>query len=287
MDTQDDRLRLLATETVRGDFRDIDKLSILETMQLINSQDATVANAVAVALPDLAEALPAIVERMKQGGRIIYAGAGTSGRLGVLDAAECGPTFSAANQVIAVIAGGTTAMMHAVEGAEDDREAAVQDLKTVGLDALDSVIGISASGRTPYACAAVTYARSQGALTVGLSCNTGTELSSLVDYPVEVNTGPEVIAGSTRMKAATAQKMLLNMISSTAMIKLGRTYGNMMLDLRISNEKLLKRGIRIVADISGASESAAAEALKSTNLNVRDAVELLTAGSELTVESPQ
>lgn len=273
--TDDDQLRHLATESVRGEFRDIDRLSILETLQLINEQDATVAASVAACLPQLAAALPSVIERLQAGGRIIYAGAGTSGRLGVLDAAECGPTFGAAEQVIALIAGGPSAVTNAAEGAEDDRAAAACDLQRINLSNLDVVVGISASGRTPYACAAVEHARALGSLTVGVSCNNDTELSQLVDYPVEVNTGPEIIAGSTRMKAATAQKMLLNMISSTAMIKLGKTHGNMMLDLRISNEKLFKRGVRIVAEISGVSEGVAADALRAHDLSVRAAVDWL------------
>lgn len=275
--TDDDRLRYLTTESVHGEFRDIDRLSILETLQLINEQDATVAVSVAACLPQLAAALPSIVERLKAGGRIIYAGAGTSGRLGVLDAAECGPTFGAAHQVIALIAGGPSAVTNAAEGAEDDRAAAVRDLQAIALSNHDAVVGITASGRTPYACAAVEYARALGALTVGVSCNSKTELSKLVDYPVEVNTGPEVIAGSTRMKAATAQKMVLNMISSTAMIKLGKTHGNMMLDLRISNEKLFKRGVRIVAEIGGVSENIAADALRAHDLSVRATIDWLAA----------
>jgi len=287
VNAEDERLRRLTTETVRGEFREIDRLSILETLQVINAQDATVAYTVETVLPELATALPPIIERMSAGGRIIYAGAGTSGRLGVLDAAECGPTFDAADLVLAAIAGGSTAMANAVEGAEDDRDSAVRDLRSFKVGKLDTVIGISASGRTPYACEAVVYARSQGALTVGVSCNPGAELSRLVDFAVEVDTGPEVIAGSTRMKAATAQKMILNMISSTVMIKLGRTYGNMMLDLRISNEKLLSRGIRIVADISGVSESEAAAALKATDLSVREAVAMLKAAHAQSVEPKQ
>lgn len=275
--TDDDRLRHLTTEAVRGDFRDIDRLSILETLQLINEQDTTVAASVTQCLPQLAAALPPIIERLQGGGRIVYAGAGTSGRLGVLDAAECGPTFGAGHLVIALIAGGPSAMTNPAEGAEDDRAAAARDLQAINLTERDAVVGITASGRTPYVCAAVEYARASGALTIGVSCNSDTELSKLVDYPVEVNTGPEVIAGSTRMKAATAQKMLLNMISSTAMIKLGKTHGNMMLDLRISNEKLFQRGVRIVAEIGGVSETVAADTLRAHDLSVRAAIEGLAA----------
>lgn len=275
MKDQAEDLAGLTTEGVRSDFQDIDTLPVAELLHLINQQDATVANAVALALPPLINALPEIVARLKRGGRIVYAGAGTSGRLGVLDAAECGPTFNAADRVIAVIAGGPSAVMMASEGSEDDRSAAVRDLEAVSVSADDTVIGLSASGRTPYACEAVSFARARGALTVGISCNTNTALSRLADYAVEVETGPEVIAGSTRMKAATAQKMVLNMISSAAMIMLGKTVGNRMVDLRISNEKLMDRGIRMVAELGGVSEAEAALALDTSNLNVREALDWL------------
>lgn len=278
--TDSPALHALSTERMGGDFQHIDTLSTSELVTLMNQQDAQVATAVGHAVPAIAAAIDAIVERMRQGGRIVYLGAGTSGRLGVLDAAECGPTFNAADLVLAVIAGGPSAVTQAAEGAEDDRVAAQADLIAVGLRPGDVVVGITASGRTPYVCAGVTYAAGIGALTVGIACNSHTELGRLVHHAIEVDTGAEVIAGSTRLKAATAQKMVLNMISSVSMVRLGKTFGNMMADLRISNEKLRLRGIRIVAEATGVDEARAAATLEACGFDVRRAVEHLRATAD-------
>lgn len=273
-------LRRLSTEHVGSEFQQIDNMTSLELVTLINSQDQTVASAVSAALPQISRAVDLAVESLHAGGRIVYVGAGTSGRLGVLDAAECGPTFNAADSVVAIIAGGPQAMVTAAEGAEDDREAAIRDLGGIGLQSQDVVIGISASGRTPYVASALSHAHAIGCRTVSISSNREAMLSALADCAIEVETGPEVIAGSTRMKAATAQKMILNMLSSASMVRIGKTFGNMMADLRISNEKLLSRGVSIVAQVTAVSEEAAAAALQANDLNVRRAVEALRSAAD-------
>ena len=268
-------LRALSTESAASDFQFLDRMSVTEILEIINRQDSMVASAVQAQLPRIAKVVEAAVEALNADGRIVYIGAGTSGRLGVLDAVECGPTFNAADRVVAVMAGGAAALFVAVEGAEDDRNAARKDLAEIGLNKNDLLVGLAASGRTPYVIAGIEYARELGCRTAGLSCNVGSELSSAADIAIEVDTGPEVIAGSTRMKAATAQKMVLNMISSTAMVRIGKTFGNMMSDLRITNGKLLKRGVRIVAQVTGVPEEVAASVLESEGFDVRKAVQAL------------
>ncbi|MGW4379946.1 N-acetylmuramic acid 6-phosphate etherase [Kitasatospora sp. NPDC004531] len=269
---------VLATEARRAEYADIDLLPTLEIARLMNAEDRTVPDAVAAALPAIAAAIDAIAERMGRGGRLIHVGAGTAGRLGVLDAAECPPTFNTApGQVRALIAGGPAAVTAAVENAEDDRRAAVADLDALRLTATDTVIGISASGRTPYTLAAVAHARAAGALTVGLSGNRGSALTAAAEHAVEIVTGPELIGGSTRLKAGTAQKLVLNMISTITMIRLGKTYGNLMVDLRATNEKLRHRSRRVVALATDAEPADVAAALHATGGKVKDAVLLLLA----------
>ncbi|MZE78413.1 N-acetylmuramic acid 6-phosphate etherase, partial [Streptomyces sp. SID5475] len=214
-----------------------------------------------------------------RGGRLIYAGAGTAGRLGVLDASECPPTFNTPpGQVVGLIAGGPSAVVHSVEGAEDDGEQAAADLDALALAPEDTVVGVSASGRTPYAVGAVEHARSRGALTVGLSCNPGSALAAAAEHGIEVVTGPELLTGSTRLKAGTAQKLVLNMLSTITMIRLGKTYGNLMVDVRASNEKLRARSRRIVALATGAGEGEIEAALAATGGEVKNAVLVLLGG---------
>ncbi|MER7151719.1 N-acetylmuramic acid 6-phosphate etherase, partial [Streptomyces lydicus] len=211
--------------------------------------------------------------RMARGGRLVYAGAGTAGRLGVLDASECPPTFNTdPSQVVGLIAGGPSALVSAVEGAEDSREFAAEDLSAIGLTALDTVVGISASGRTPYAVGAVEHARARGALTIGLSCNAGSALAAAAEHGIEVVVGPELLTGSTRLKAGTAQKLVLNMLSTITMIRLGKTYGNLMVDVRASNDKLRARSRRIVALATGAGEPEIEAALSRTDGEVKNAI---------------
>ncbi|MFI9784481.1 N-acetylmuramic acid 6-phosphate etherase [Kitasatospora sp. NPDC051984] len=273
----------LATETRRPEHAGIDLLPTLEIARLMNAEDRTVPDAVAAELPAIAAAIDAIAERMGRGGRLIHAGAGTAGRLGVLDAAECPPTFNTApGEIVALIAGGPAAFTAAVENAEDDRAAAVADLDALQLTAADTVVGISASGRTPYAVAAVEHARSLGALTVGLSGNRDSALGTAAEHGIEVVTGPELLTGSTRLKAGTAQKLVLNMISTITMIRLGKTYGNLMVDLRATNEKLRDRSRRIVALATDAETAAVAAALDATGGKVKDAILLLLADVDAT-----
>ncbi len=272
-------LESLTTEAFRPEFAEIDRLPTLEIARLMNGEDLTVPAAVAGQLPAIAAAIDGIAERMARGGRLVYAGAGTAGRLGVLDASECPPTFntSPGREVVGLIAGGPGAMVTSVEGAEDSSDLAGADLAALGLTAADSVVGISASGRTPYAVGAVGYAKGVGALTVGLSCNAGSPLGAAADHRIEVVVGPELLSGSTRLKAGTAQKLVLNMLSTITMIRLGKTYGNLMVDVRASNEKLRARSRRIVALATGAGDAAIEAALTATDGEVKPAILILLA----------
>ncbi|MGW2234127.1 N-acetylmuramic acid 6-phosphate etherase [Streptomyces sp. NPDC001759] len=271
-------LESLTTEAFRPDLADIDRLPTLEIARLMNGEDATVPAAVAARLPAIAAAIDAIADRMARGGRLIYAGAGTAGRLGVLDASECPPTFNTdPEQVVGLIAGGPTAMVTSVEGAEDSADLARADLDALALTSVDTVVGISASGRTPYAIAAVEHARRQGALTVGLACNADSALAAAAEHGIEIVVGPELITGSTRLKAGTAQKLVLNMLSTITMIRLGKTYGNLMVDVRASNEKLRARSRRIVALATGAPDEEIERALAATDGEVKNAILTLLA----------
>ncbi|WP_416971394.1 N-acetylmuramic acid 6-phosphate etherase [Streptomyces sp. 4F14] len=273
------QLSSLPTESFRADLARIDELSTLDIARLMNREDAGVPAAVATQLPVISAAIDAIALRMGRGGRLIYMGAGTAGRLGVLDASECPPTFNTSpGQVVGLIAGGVGALVDSVEGAEDSRELAVRDLRALALGRDDTVVGVSASGRTPYAVGGVEYARGLGALTVGLACNPGSSLGGAADYGIEVVAGGELITGSTRLKAGTAQKLVLNMISTITMIRLGKTYGNLMVDVRASNEKLRARSRRIVALATGAEDDEIEAALTATGGEVKNAVLVLLAG---------
>ncbi|MCA2204159.1 N-acetylmuramic acid 6-phosphate etherase [Streptomyces sp. SMS_SU21] len=273
------QLETLTTEAYRPELADVDRLPTPEIARLMNAEDATVAGAVAEQVPAIAAAIDAVAERMARGGRLVYAGAGTAGRLGVLDASECPPTFNTdPARVVGLIAGGPDAMVTSVEGAEDSPELAESDLAALGLTPDDTVVGISASGRTPYAVGAVAYARKHGALTVGLSCNRGSALAAAAEHGIEVVVGPEFLTGSTRLKAGTAQKLVLNMISTITMIRLGKTYGNLMVDVRASNEKLRARSCRIVAQVTGADDEAVEHALAATDGEVKNAILVLLGG---------
>ncbi|MEU6734608.1 N-acetylmuramic acid 6-phosphate etherase [Streptomyces physcomitrii] len=263
----------LTTEEFRPELAEIDQLPTLEITRIMNGEDASVAGAVARQLPQIAAAIDAAAERLARGGRLIYAGAGTAGRMGILDASECPPTFNTApSQVVGLIAGGPGAMVESVEGAEDSKPLAASDLAALSLRAEDVVVGISASGRTPYAIGAVEYAREQGALTLGLSCNAGSPLAAAAEHGIEVVVGPELLTGSTRLKGGTAQKLVLNMISTITMIRLGKTYGNLMVDVRASNEKLRARSRRIVSLATGAPDVEIEHALSATGGEVKNAI---------------
>ncbi|MFE1840312.1 N-acetylmuramic acid 6-phosphate etherase [Streptomyces sviceus] len=267
------QLGTLTTEAFRPELADIDQLPTLDIARLMNGEDASVPAAVSRQLPGIAAAIDAIAERMARGGRLIYAGAGTAGRLGVLDASECPPTFNTdPARVVGLIAGGPEALVTSVEGAEDSAELARADLDGLAVTAVDTVVGVSASGRTPYAVGAVEHARAKGALTVGLSCNADSALAAAADHGIEVVVGPELLTGSTRLKAGTAQKLVLNMLSTITMIRLGKTYGNLMVDVRASNEKLRARSRRIVALATGADDEEIERALAATDGEVKNAI---------------
>ncbi|GHH46742.1 N-acetylmuramic acid 6-phosphate etherase [Streptomyces candidus] len=273
------QLETLTTEAFRPELAEIDRLSTAELAALMNGEDATVPAAVAAQLPQIAAAIDSIAERMARGGRLIYAGAGTAGRLGVLDASECPPTFNTdPSEVVGLIAGGPSAMVKAVEGAEDSKELAAADLDGLKLTAEDSVVGVSASGRTPYAIGAVEHARTAGALTVGLSCNADSALAAAAEHGIEVVVGPELLTGSTRLKSGTAQKLVLNMISTLVMIRLGKTYGNLMVDVRASNEKLRARSRRIVSLATGADDAEIEAALTAAGGEVKSAILIILGG---------
>ncbi len=277
----DEKMDLLATEQNNSDTLQIDRCSTLEMMELINQADQTVPTAVSCAIPRIAEAVDRIAERLGQGGRLLYIGAGTSGRLGVLDASECVPTYGTPpGMVVGIIAGGEQALVESVEGIEDSEEDGVSDIVRSRVCAKDAVVGIAASGRTPYVLAALQEALARGALTVGI-CNTAdSKLSRMVDIPIEVVTGAEVVMGSTRMKAGTAQKLVLNMLSTGTMIKLGRVYQNYMVDLLANNQKLHARAVRIICLITDVGQAAAEKALEEANGQVKVAILTLLTGME-------
>ncbi|MYT72196.1 MULTISPECIES: N-acetylmuramic acid 6-phosphate etherase [unclassified Streptomyces] len=268
------QLATLTTEAFRPELAEIDQLPTQEIARIMNGEDATVPTAVAAQLPQISAAIDGTAARMARGGRLIYAGAGTAGRLGVLDASECPPTFNTdPAEVVGLIAGGPSAMVTAVEGAEDSKELAAEDLDALNLTENDVVVGISASGRTPYAIGAVEHAKkTYGALTIGLSCNADSALAAAADHGIEVVVGPELLTGSTRLKAGTAQKLVLNMLSTITMIRLGKTYGNLMVDVRASNEKLRARSRRIVSLATGAEDAVIEAALAATDGEVKNAI---------------
>ena len=263
----------LNTESDNPRSRHIDKLPTGEIVTLINAEDAKVAAAVRAALPQIAQAVDAIVQALSAGGRLFYVGAGTSGRLGVLDAVECVPTFSAPPELVqGIIAGGDRALTQAVEGAEDDPDQARRDLRARGVTAADVVCGIAASGRTPYVLGALQVALELGAETIAVSCNPGSAIGQLARVSISVDLGPEIISGSTRMKAGSAQKMVLNMLSTATMIQLGKVYGNLMVDLKVTNQKLAERANRLVRQISGVDEARAQLVLAEANYEVKTAI---------------
>jgi N-acetylmuramic acid 6-phosphate etherase len=269
----------LNTEAIDSRFSKIDTLSTLELLKLFNESDKSVAEEVAKVLPIVADAISEITKRMESGGRLIYVGAGTSGRLGVLDASECIPTFSLEDGlVIGLIAGGDAALRTGIEGAEDVLEGAIEDLRTLNFSNRDSLVGIAASGRTPYVIGALKYAKEIGAASIALSCNLNSEISKYCDIAIEVNTGAEILAGSTRLKAGTAQKLVLNMISTVSMINLGKTYGNLMVDLQVNNIKLRDRAIRIIQAATNCDVERAQEALKEAQDQVKVAIVMILLG---------
>ncbi|MBJ3815701.1 N-acetylmuramic acid 6-phosphate etherase [Shimwellia pseudoproteus] len=269
----------LISETRNQDTMDLDALSTLALVERFNQQDALVAGAVKATLPDVARAVDAAAQAIKQGGRLIYMGAGTSGRLGVLDASECPPTFGVPHGlVVGLIAGGPGAMLKAVEGAEDSEALGEGDLRDLNLTAQDLVVGLAASGRTPYVIGGLKYAHSIGCPTVAISCNPGSAIAQLADIAISPVVGPEALTGSTRMKSGTAQKLVLNMISTGAMVKSGKVYQNLMVDMQATNLKLVDRACRMVIQATGVSRDEAEAALKQTDFAVKPAILMVLTG---------
>ncbi|MEJ2299054.1 MAG: N-acetylmuramic acid 6-phosphate etherase [Woeseiaceae bacterium] len=270
----------LTTEAVNPDSADLDRLETLDLVRLINAEDAKVAAAVGAQSEAIAQAVDIVAARLGAGGRLIYVGAGTSGRLGVLDASECPPTFNAdPGQVIGLIAGGDAALRRAIEGAEDSAEAAVADLRAVSLSAGDAVVGISASGTAPYILAALDEAQATGAAAIALTCNEDAPIAAHADLTIAVVVGPEVLSGSTRMKAGTATKLVLNTLTTGAMVRLGKTYGNLMVDLQASNAKLVARSLRILQRLSSLDAAAAAELLARCDGELKTAIVVARLGT--------
>ncbi|CAM4129169.1 N-acetylmuramic acid 6-phosphate etherase [Vibrio neonatus] len=276
-----DTLAKLVSENRNPNTMDLDTLTTLEIIEKMNQADAEVPVAIQKELPQIAKAVDAICQAFTQGGRLIYVGAGTSGRLGVLDASECPPTFSVDKEmVVGVIAGGKQAMFEAQEGAEDSFTLGEQDLTELNLTAQDVVVGIAASGRTPYVIGCLKYANAIHATSVSISCNPDSEIASNAQIAISPIVGPEILTGSTRLKAGTAQKLVLNMLSTASMVKIGKAYQNLMVDVKPTNKKLVARAIRIVMQATECSESRAEEVLKEAQMNVKLAIMMQLTGQE-------
>lgn len=272
-------LQKIATEQRNPNTMNIDTLSTLEMVKLINQEDHRVADAVGEVTDKIAQAVDVIAEKLAAGGRLIYCGAGTSGRLGILDAVECPPTYSTDPEIVqALMAGGYGAIFKAVEGAEDSKELGVQDMQNIHFGPKDVLVGIAASGRTPYVRGCMEYAKQLGAPTIAVTCCPGSELDQFADIGIAPAPGPEVVTGSTRMKSGTAQKMVLNMLSTGAMIKLGKVYGNLMVDVKPSNEKLIRRCVTIVCSAAECTEAEATKALEECDYRPKVAIVMVLRG---------
>lgn len=278
-DEMNDELNKLVTEARNQNTLNIDEADTIDIVKMINEEDKKVALAVEKELPNIAQAVDLISEKLSNGGRLIYIGAGTSGRLGILDASECPPTFGVSESLIqGLIAGGSRAIRDAVEGAEDSKEEAFRQLKEIDFNSKDILVGIAASGRTPYVIGGLEYSKEIGVNTIGVTCNPNSDISKLADISISPVVGPEVIAGSTRMKAGTAQKMVLNMLTTSAMIKLGKVYQNLMVDLQAKNLKLIERCKKIVMQVTEANREIATEFLEKTNYNVKTSIFMIKTG---------
>ncbi|WP_050180334.1 N-acetylmuramic acid 6-phosphate etherase [Domibacillus robiginosus] len=275
----DEKLMQLTTESRNNRTMQIDTADTKDILTIMNEEDHRVAEAVKAVLPEIEQVVSFVLHSFQNGGRLFYMGAGTSGRLGVLDAVECPPTFSTPPEMVqGLIAGGERAFVKAVEGAEDDEAAGRLDLESRGLTEQDTVIGLAASGRTPYVKGALAYAQEIGAKTAAISCNHHAPISAYADQPIEVVVGPEVLTGSTRLKAATAQKMILNMISTASMLKMGKAFENLMVDVHVSNVKLKQRAIHTIVRVTGVSKKEAEAALHSASNEVKPAIVMLQCG---------
>lgn len=272
-------LSTLITEQRNLNSMHVDSLSALEIVQLMNQEDKQVPLAIEKCLPQIAQAVECVVAAFQQGGRLVYIGAGTSGRLGVLDASECPPTFGVSPEMVkGIIAGGERALRHPIEGAEDSKEQAVIDLQTIQFSSKDVLVGIAASGRTPYVIGALEYAKSLGSVTVSIASNPNSAMANIVDIAIDTVVGPEVLTGSSRLKSGTAQKLVLNMLTTASMILMGKCYQNLMVDVQASNEKLKTRAIRIVMQATDCDKSLAKETLKQADQNAKLAIMMILSG---------
>ena len=272
-------LSTLITEQRNPNSMHVDSLSALEIVQLMNQEDKQVPLAIEKCLPQIAQAVECIVAAFQQGGRLVYIGAGTSGRLGVLDASECPPTFGVSPEMVkGIIAGGERALRHPIEGAEDSKEQAVVDLQTIHFSSKDVLVGIAASGRTPYVIGALEYAKSLGSVTVSIASNPNSAMANIVDIAIDTVVGPEVLTGSSRLKSGTAQKLVLNMLTTASMILMGKCYQNLMVDVQASNEKLKARAIRIVMQATDCDKALAEETLKQADQNAKLAIMMILSG---------
>ena len=272
-------LSTLITEQRNPNSMNVDSLSALEIVQLMNEEDKQVPLAIEKCLPQIAQAVECIVTAFQQGGRLVYIGAGTSGRLGVLDASECPPTFGVSPEMVkGIIAGGERALRHPIEGAEDSKTQAVVDLQTIQFSSKDVLVGIAASGRTPYVIGALEHAKSLGSVTVSIASNPNSAMANIVDIAIDTIVGPEVLTGSSRLKSGTAQKLVLNMLTTASMILMGKCYQNLMVDVQASNEKLKARAIRIVMQATDCDKALAEETLKQSDQNVKLAIMMILSG---------
>ena len=272
-------LSTLITEQRNPNSMHVDSLSALEIVQLMNEEDKQVPLAIEKCLPQIAQAVECIVSAFQQGGRLVYIGAGTSGRLGVLDASECPPTFGVSPEMVkGIIAGGERALRHPIEGAEDSKAQAVVDLQTIQFSSKDVLVGIAASGRTPYVIGALEYAKSLGSVTVSIASNPNSAMANIVDIAIDTVVGPEVLTGSSRLKSGTAQKLVLNILTTASMILMGKCYQNLMVDVQASNEKLKARAIRIVMQATDCDKALAEETLKQADQNAKLAVMMILSG---------
>ena len=272
-------LSTLITEQRNLNSMNVDSLSALEIVQLMNEEDKQVPLAIEKCLPQIAQAVERIVAAFQQGGRLVYIGSGTSGRLGILDASECPPTFGVSPEMVkGIIAGGERALRHPIEGAEDSKAQAVVDLQTIQFSSKDVLVGIAASGRTPYVIGALEYAKSLGSVTVSIASNPNSAMANIVDIAIDTVVGPEVLTGSSRLKSGTAQKLVLNMLTTTSMILMGKCYQNLMVDVQASNEKLKVRAIRIVMQATDCDKALAEETLKQADQNAKLAIMMILSG---------
>ncbi len=268
----------LKTESPNPKTLNLDRMSTMELISVMNEEDKRVIGTIKEALPQIEKSIQLVIDGLNHNGRLIYMGAGTSGRLGILDAVECVPTFSTTDEVIGIIAGGNGAFIKAVEGAEDSEELAAEDLDKINIGENDVVVAIAASGRTPYAIGALKHAKKFNAKCISISCNKDSKLSKYADVAIEVDAGPEVLTGSTRLKAGTCQKIILNMISTASMVGIGKVYGNLMVDMKATNLKLIERAKRIVMESTGCDIDMAAKTLEISDYSIKEAIIMILTG---------